>query len=147
MSIGFHEQFLPGSIPAQAPFFITSPVYNTPPLSQGAAQRSEAAAKPLPLAEAAAVLSGFGVMKKEKKVVSGEAGFRGRVSANFRSEVGPPNLCQEYEQRPSAFSQESCSKGKQEFCGTWTKEELPLQASPLSTVLRFRGDRKLLTNH
>jgi hypothetical protein len=33
-------------------------------------------------------------------VVGGEARFRGHASANFRSEVGSPNLCQECEHVP-----------------------------------------------
>src|SRR5581483_9868123 len=48
---------------------------------------------------------------------------------------------------PSACSQGSSPKGEEEFCGTCTKEERPLWASPLPTVYRFRGDCKLLCSH
>lgn len=65
-SIGFHEQFLPRHIPAQTSFFITSTVYRTPRFNQGSGLRRCSTALRSPLTEAAAVLSGVRVMKKEQ---------------------------------------------------------------------------------
>jgi hypothetical protein len=44
--------------------------------------------------------NGSRTQKTTHIVLAGEAGFRGRASPNFRSEVGPPNSCQEYEHAP-----------------------------------------------
>ena len=75
--------------------------------------------------------------KETIMVVGGEARFRGRAEALFGSEVRPPNLCQECEHVPQLSYKSQAPKETKEFCGTWTRRELFLWASPLSTVYRL----------
>src|SRR5947207_4181171 len=65
----------------------------------------------------------------ESSLLGGEARFRGRASANFRSEVGPPSSCQECEHAPQLCLKSQAPKREKS-----SAESLPKRSDPFGLL-------------